>query len=423
MAPQQMAEEPGGRYKIMRYQQFTRDIVGAVRCAGNRLCLLALVASAALGTAQTSPQTFNYTGGQQTFTVPAGVTMITIQAKGAQGGTAILSTGTPGKGGSVTATIPVTAGESLHVFVGGQGRNGQFSGSGGSGGFNGGGAGHAVSGGGGGASDVRRLVTDLTSRLIVAGGGGGTGMGNNGGVGGSGGVGGGGNGSNGIAATVGGGGQGGTLVAGGEGGTPNGSAGSLGTGGSFGFGTFGPGGGGGAGYFGGGGGGGAPAVPSSSVGAGGGGGGGSSFAIPSATGVIMEQGTQSGDGQVVISWTLTTLTVTVVVKPGDAQPDNINTNGNGNIPVAIFSDVNFNAPAMVDQTSLTFGKSGNEASFESCAAPVDVNGDGFVDLLCKFSKDLSGFNVGDTTGTLRGRTSAGLGGILLQGTAPIEVKK
>ena len=66
-------------------------------------------------------QTFNFTGVQQTFTVPAGVNQVTIQASGAQGGNGCGSAcvgpggvaGPGGNGGSVTATISVTPGETL----------------------------------------------------------------------------------------------------------------------------------------------------------------------------------------------------------------------------------------------------------------------------------------------------------------------
>ena len=57
---------------------------------------------------------------------------------------------------------------------------------------------------------------------------------------------------------------------------------------------------------------------------------------------------QSGNGQVVISWTLAILTVTMIVKAEDAQPANINSNGNGNIPLAILSDASFNVPNNVE---------------------------------------------------------------------------
>lgn len=136
-------------------------------------------------------ETFSFTGAQQNFTVPAGVTSITVEAWGAEGGDGNDEggAGVPGagaNGGKVTATITVTPGETLAIFVGGQGAAattvGQDS-TGGTGGFNGGAAGggdgdpptsaSGAGGGGGGASDVRRGGTALTDRVVVAGGGGG----------------------------------------------------------------------------------------------------------------------------------------------------------------------------------------------------------------------------------------------------------
>src|SRR5579871_354507 len=137
-------------------------------------------------------QTFGYTGKEQTFKVPAGVKMITVDARGAGGGGAPASGHHGGWGGRVTAELPVTSGESLAVFVGG-------SPDGAAGGYNGGGKGirHMVSGGyttsygGGGATDIRENGRSLKDRVLVAGGGGGLGDGGALGVGGSGGSGGG----------------------------------------------------------------------------------------------------------------------------------------------------------------------------------------------------------------------------------------
>jgi hypothetical protein len=108
---------------------------------------------------------YAFTGGQQTFVVPAGVTSITIMAWGAQGGT---KTNAGGLGGYATGTIAVTSGQVFYVFVGQQPTNS-------AGGYNGGGAGFsdAYSSGGGGASDVRINGNVLNDRIIVAGGGGG----------------------------------------------------------------------------------------------------------------------------------------------------------------------------------------------------------------------------------------------------------
>jgi hypothetical protein len=83
-------------------------------------------------------ETFHYTGKEQSFTVPSGVTQIDVAASGA---------GSPsgddyygGRGGLSKATIGVNPGEKLAIFVGGAGVA-STGGSGGSGGFNGGGTG------------------------------------------------------------------------------------------------------------------------------------------------------------------------------------------------------------------------------------------------------------------------------------------
>lgn len=140
------------------------------------LCALAAVLASPVAAAQATTQTFSYTGGEQTFTVPAGVTSLEAVATGGSGGSAA---GAGGSAALVTGTVSVTPGETLYVEVGGNGQDGGPDGNSGasSGGFNGGGAGGA---GGGGASDVRTspAVDGLSpdDRLIVAGGGGGSGQ-------------------------------------------------------------------------------------------------------------------------------------------------------------------------------------------------------------------------------------------------------
>lgn len=236
-------------------------------------------------------QTFAYTGGAQTFTVPDGVCQLTVDAYGAQGGGPA-----GGLGGQVTATITVTPGETLNIYVGQQGPD---PGKGGTpGGWNGGGSSTGDGGGGGGASDVRQGGTALANRVVVAGGGGGTGIPGDA----AGGAGGGATGATGATAGGGAGGGGGTQAAGGAGGAgasggTAGTVGAAGTGGTGGAdgGKYG-GGGGGGGYFGGGGAGGGGAGGGSS--SGGGGGGGSSFP---ATGTHA-QGVRTGDGQVILTW-------------------------------------------------------------------------------------------------------------------------
>src|SRR5580698_8866978 len=263
-------------------------------------------------------KTFNYTGAEQTFKVPAGVTSVTVTAAGASGGFYASSSsrsrgaGVPGNGGLAEAAIAVRPGEKLAVFVGGQGTTYPSSGTGG---FNGGGSGSGSyeAGGGGGASDVRQDGSQLSDRVIVAAGGGGAKRGASG--------------TGGAASDPSGhGGGGATRNKGGIGGAGavygvmpqrcrdgcgscNGHAGgtgSLGLGGNAGVGCGGPGGGGGGGYQGGGGGGSGSYSyygVSFQFGAGGGGGGGSGFIEKHAMKVQNVQGgAPPGNGQVVITW-------------------------------------------------------------------------------------------------------------------------
>jgi len=120
-------------------------------------------------------QTFSYTGTVQAFTVPAGVTEVTIEAYGAQGKTSSTGSatgGTGGKGGYIKVDPygPVNPGQKLYVYVGGQmGWNGGADGV----------TGVGKGGQGGDASDVRTVngssTANLNTRIVVAGGGGGAG--------------------------------------------------------------------------------------------------------------------------------------------------------------------------------------------------------------------------------------------------------
>lgn len=136
------------------------------------------LSAAGIAAAQTTV-TFNSTGAAQTFVVPAGVTSVDIVAQGAQGFDATSGAVLGGRGGRASGTLAATPGETLTIYVGGQGvaavGNNVIMG----GGFNGGGNGKnndpnpTYAGGGGGASDVRQGGTALADRKIVAAGGGG----------------------------------------------------------------------------------------------------------------------------------------------------------------------------------------------------------------------------------------------------------
>ena len=191
----------------------------------------------------TGSETYAYTGASVDFTVPGGVTTVTLEAWGAQGNLNAQSVA-GGLGGYATGKLTVTPGQVLHVYVGGGNTVSK------AGGFNGGGAAAthpcatAAGGGGGGASDVRTNGNTLADRVIVGAGGGGaagnriSGCGRGGGGAGGGGYygGGGGAGWPDTSATVP---TGGTQSAGGSAGTSDyvittddGTAGSLGQGGN-----------------------------------------------------------------------------------------------------------------------------------------------------------------------------------------------
>ena len=111
---------------------------------------------------------FEYTGSEQAFTVPAGISSLGVTANGAQGGNNGNSNG--GLGGFVSGDISVIPGMVLYVYVGGQ--NG-YNGGGGTG--TGGSSNYPAGVNGGGASDIRVGGNTLSDRVIVAGGGGGAG--------------------------------------------------------------------------------------------------------------------------------------------------------------------------------------------------------------------------------------------------------
>lgn len=239
----------------------------------------------------TKTEVFNFTGSDQQWVVPAGVTQVFIDVFGAQGGN---SSGGAfgGLGGKVRAILPVTPGEILLLMVGGQptSRTAVYG--------NGGNAGTNTSNvnnenmAGGGMSAVFRTSFDMSNALLVAGGGGGAAFQKNGGFGGG---------------LTGGNpdlrcGFGGTQTAGGAAGqvldgqsvSPTaGQSGQGGQGGSTTASTHNAGGGGGAGFFGGGGG--------VAGGAGyGSGGGGSSWANPSFTKIATMSGFNTGHGKIII---------------------------------------------------------------------------------------------------------------------------
>ncbi|MFO0357738.1 MAG: glycine-rich protein, partial [Sphingobacteriaceae bacterium] len=258
-----------------------------------------------------SSSTFNYTGALQNYTVPVGVTSITVDVKGARGGNNSSYLG--GFGGRVVGVLSVSPGQVLQLNVGGSGLTSITATA--LGGWNGGGnivhhTGNGIAGTGGGASDIRITPYAIADRVVVAGGGGGGAYQTNGGHGGA------------LIAQDGfpyptfpnSGGKAGTQSIGGAAGVSGSfctgwnSPGALFQGGT-GDGDGAGGGGGGGGYYGGGG------------GCFGGGGGGSSFTSTLVSTVTHTQGAQNGDGQIIITANLPSCTsasrtaVTVSVNP------------------------------------------------------------------------------------------------------------
>ena len=128
------------------------------------------------------PINFSYTGSEQSYTIPADVTEVQLEVWGAQGGGSQTydngdDAGSGGKGGYSIGTMSVVGGETLYIYVGGEGdESSGFA----QGGFNGGGSNYGSSTGepacgGGGATDMRLNGNTLYDRIIVAGGGGGGG--------------------------------------------------------------------------------------------------------------------------------------------------------------------------------------------------------------------------------------------------------
>lgn len=320
-------------------------------------------------------QTFGYSGSQETFIVPPGITSIDVVVVGASGGKGFkrnqMPYGTPGLGGLVSATLSVEPGQILYLNVGGEGGL-AYENTPAVGGYNGGGNGgtktnnrRKLGGAGGGASDIRINGDAFQNRIIVAGGGGGVGYQ-------TGGNGGGENGADG-AFLSGYPAYGGTQSKGGNGGTYYGYW--IGGNGGFGFGGHGAnglpasyfgGGGGGGGWYGGGG--------SSYYGDGAGG---SSYFDPGSANVLSLQGVQEGNGYIIISYSPEMVVQTEGLPAGSLFPIGTTavsfsaTDGAGNTSSCSFNVTveNANEPPLADA---------GEDQTINCApiTGVDVNLDG-----------------------------------------------
>lgn len=263
--------------------------------AGTALLGAGLVALSPAAPAQaiSTTTTFSYTGSPQAYAVPNGVTAVSVDVQGAAGANAS-GGGTGGSGAIITATIPVSPGQTLYAYVGGQ-----------SAAIDGGAAGKGVfskgpAGNGGDSSSIRGGSSALSSLVIAAGGGGGGGTSTKSGAAG-------GNGGSAAFPTP----TNGTAGAG-DNSKPTGGAAGIaaaqdpgegGAAGESGGNNAGNAGGGGGGYLGGGGGGGGTSTGTfggQNPGGGGGGGAGTNYVLPAATNVFQGSGV-TGVGSITIN--------------------------------------------------------------------------------------------------------------------------
>ncbi|MFJ3382170.1 Ig-like domain-containing protein [Curtobacterium sp. NPDC090217] len=273
----------------------------SVPLLGGAPALAAATAACAPTGEATNCVQYTFSGGDQTFTVPTGVTAITASVSGAGGGRSSNNENLGGVGGLAAGTFAVTGGDDLVLTVGGVGAAGP----GGAGVYGGGGAGgngsRGSGGAGGGLSAIWSGASFASAPVLVAGGGGGA-SGAGGSVN-SGGTGGGTVGADGASVSDNRGGRGGTQTAGGAAGFSGATTGAQYAGGAGADGTD-AGGGGGAGWFGGGGGGAQPAISGNNND--GGGGGGSGYLGTTVTGGVLTSGggaARATAGTITLQWT------------------------------------------------------------------------------------------------------------------------
>jgi hypothetical protein len=110
--------------------------------------------------------------------------------------------------------------------------------------------------------------------------------------------------------------------------------------------------------------------------------------------------------------------VPIDIRPGKTT-NRINPNSRGRVEVAIPSSRTFDATKAVDQSTITFGRTGNEKSLSFCSKKFkDVNNDGLPDLSCRFGLTSAGFQIGNAIGILR---FLDVKGIPYEGRDPITI--
>lgn len=102
------------------------------------------------------------------------------------------------------------------------------------------------------------------------------------------------------------------------------------------------------------------------------------------------------------------LEVGVDIKP-ESDANVLNPDEHGKVWVAILSQDGLAPFDDVDQTTLTFGGTGSEASLVDCRKqPRDINGDGRDDLECRFDVQAARLSAANPTGTVRFQTKEGI---------------
>lgn len=114
-----------------------------------------------------------------------------------------------------------------------------------------------------------------------------------------------------------------------------------------------------------------------------------------------------GSGSDVVSVEVQAVTIAIDIKPG-SDPNSINLGANGNVPVAILSTADFDArsvnPVTLRLADAMLRIRGNGTPQ---AAPQDVNGDGWVDLVVHMEIEGMTLTAADVEATLTGETMDG----------------
>ncbi|MDH5308231.1 MAG: hypothetical protein OEW02_13700 [Myxococcales bacterium] len=102
---------------------------------------------------------------------------------------------------------------------------------------------------------------------------------------------------------------------------------------------------------------------------------------------------------------VSTIAIEIDIKPG-SDANTVNPASRGVLPVALLGAHDFDV-ADVDAATLRFGPGAAALAHREDPHPVDLNGDGFPDLLGHFRSEETGIAAGDTQACLRGETHAG----------------